>query len=570
MRSGRGRAACFLAVSLVVVARAVTWAADEKETTAQVKQVALFKNGIGYFLRAGQWGEEGGAFVIRPLPASSHGSFWLAYDAEVKVRDLRAREAVGAEPTEAASVADLLRANPGEKVRLYLRGTGTGAEMRTVEGVILPFPEVKKAPGPDPYASGRGAVSSERYMPPALQPELLLLQTDTGTVGVNVSLVQEADFLGGKVSRSLSRKVDTVELAGTVEGPARKRNFTLTYLAKGIAWAPSYQIDISQADSAVISAKAEVVNEVEDLKGVTLQLVTGFPNLQFADVPSPLSLKLSLAEFFQYLLRPPEQRPDVVQQREAILSNAPYYFLESATSPSGGEGRMSLLPQLAAAGEGGAAEDLFLYPIKEVTLAKGEVGYYPLFSASVPYQHIYQWSIPDYVGSSENPRRPGEAESREVVWHSLRLQNTSGLPWTTAPAMTVAQGQVLGQDTLTYTPVGGSVTVKVTQAVGVGARQQENEVERERQAVSLYGRAYDRVTIEGRLQVHNYKKEPITLEVTKTFSGELKASTPEAQARQLAQGLKELNPTNTLTWQLTVKPDEAKELTYTYSVLVGR
>jgi hypothetical protein len=544
-----------VALSLVVAASSATWAAEPKEVTTEVKQVALFKNGIGYFLRAGQWGEEGGAFVIRPLPASSHGSFWLAYDAEVKVRDLRAREAVGAEPTEAASVADLLRANPGEKVRLYLRGTGTGAEMRTVEGVILPFPEVKKAPGPDPYASGRGAVSSERYMPPALQPELLLLQTDTGTVAVNVSLVQEADFLGGKVSRSLSKKVDTVELVGTVEGPARKRDFTLTYLAKGVTWAPSYQIDISQPDTGRISAKAEVVNEVEDLKGVTLQLVTGFPNLQFADVPSPLSLKLSLAQFFQYLVRPPELRPDTFSN--TMTQSAVY-----TPTPA--------LPQYVAATVGEVAEDLFLYPVKDVTLAKGEVGYYPLFTAAIPYQHVYQWSIPDYVGRTEGQGRPTERDKTEVVWHSLRLQNKSDLPWTTAPAMTVAQGQVLGQDTLTYTPVGGSVTVKVTRAVGVGAWQEENEVQRERQAVSLYGRAYDRVTIEGKLQVHNYKKEPITLEVTKTFSGELKSSTPEAQARQLAQGLKELNPTNTLTWQLTVKPDEAKELTYTYSVLVGR
>lgn len=555
MRSGRGRAAWCVALSLVVAASSATWAAEPKEVTTEVKQVALFKNGIGYFLRAGQWGEEGGAFVIRPLPASSHGSFWLAYDAEVKVRDLRAREAVGAEPTEAASVADLLRANPGEKVRLYLRGTGTGAEMRTVEGVILPFPEVKKAPGPDPYASGRGAVSSERYMPPALQPELLLLQTDTGTVAVNVSLVQEADFLGGKVSRSLSKKVDTVELVGTVEGPARKRDFTLTYLAKGVTWAPSYQIDISQPDTGRISAKAEVVNEVEDLKGVTLQLVTGFPNLQFADVPSPLSLKLSLAQFFQYLVRPPELRPDTFSN--TMTQSAVY-----TPTPA--------LPQYVAATVGEVAEDLFLYPVKDVTLAKGEVGYYPLFTAAIPYQHVYQWSIPDYVGRTEGQGRPTERDKTEVVWHSLRLQNKSDLPWTTAPAMTVAQGQVLGQDTLTYTPVGGSVTVKVTRAVGVGAWQEENEVQRERQAVSLYGRAYDRVTIEGKLQVHNYKKEPITLEVTKTFSGELKSSTPEAQARQLAQGLKELNPTNTLTWQLTVKPDEAKELTYTYSVLVGR
>jgi hypothetical protein len=561
---------------LVVGAAVAAQAAEPKEVSAgpqsgrplrghpvstRVKQLALFKNGIGYFTRTGEWPEEAGPFVIRPLPASSHGSFWLTWDAEVKVRDLHAREALGTEPAEATSVADLLRANPGEKVRLYLSAAGTGAEVRTVEGVILPPPEVTKAPRPDPYASGRPSIYTERYVPPTAQPDLLLLQTDAGIVGVKLSLVQEVDFLSGKVSRSLPRKVDTVELVGSVEGAVKKRDFTLTYLAKGVAWAPSYQVDISQPDTAVLSAKAEVVNEVEDLQGVTLQLVTGFPNLQFADVPSPLSLKLDLAQFFQYLVRPPEQGPLVTANLANVMTQSAVYRPGPTPALPGFE---------AAAARGEAAEDLFLYPVKEVTLAKGEVGYYPLFTASIPYQHVYQWTIPDYVGSTESSGRSRGEDKPEVVWHSLRLQNTTGLPWTTAPAMTVATGQVLGQDTLTYTPVGGSVTLKVTQAVGVGARQEENEVQRERQAVQFYGRSYDRVTIEGKLRAHNYKSEPINLEVTKTFSGELKSSTPEAQVRQLAQGLKELNPTSTLTWQLAVKPGEEKELAYSYATLVPR
>jgi hypothetical protein len=563
VRSGQRRGTWFLAVSLVVGACITIQTAEPKEATTQVKQVALFKNGIGYFLRTGEWPEEAGPFVIRPLPASSHGSFWLTWDAEVKVNDLHAREALGTEPAEATSVADLLRANAGEKVRLYLSATGTGAEMRTVEGVILPPPEVTKAPRSDPYASGRPSIYTERYVPPPAQPDLLLLDTGKGIVAVKLPLVQEVDFLSGKVSRSVPRKVDTVELVGSVEGAPKKRGFTLTYLAKGATWAPSYQIDISKPDTAVMSAKAEVINEVEDLKGVTLQLVTGFPNLQFADVPSPLSLKLDLAQFFQYLVRPPEQRPPVTAN---VMTQSVVY--RPAPTPA--------LPGYQAAAAGGeTAEDLFLYPIKEVTLAKGEVGYFPLFSASIPYQHVYQWTVPDYVRRSDSyAEAEGRAETRakpaEVVWHTLRLQNTTDLPWTTAPAMTVAQGQVLGQDTLTYTPARGSVTLKVTQAVGIGAWQEENEVQRERQAVQFYGRAYDRVTIEGKLRVHNYKGEPVSLEVTKTFSGELKSSTPEAQVRQLAQGLKELNPTSTLTWQLTVKPGEEKELTYSYATLVSR
>ena len=211
-----------------------------------------------------------------------------------------------------------------------------------------------------------------------------------------------------------------------------------------------------------------------------------------------------------------------------------------------------------------------MYPIEKVSLAKGEVGYYPLFTESVPYKHIYQWTIPDYTSETSRSDRRREEEERQVVWHSIRLQDQTALPWTTAPAMTVAGNQILGQDTLTYTPVGGSVTVKLTRAVAVAAQQQEIEVERDPEAVSLFGRSYQRVTVEGTLRVHNFKGEPIDLEIVKSCSGELKSATPEAEVRQLAWGLRQVNTVNVLTWSLTVQAGEETELTYRYMVLVHR
>ena len=43
-----------------------------------------------------------------------------------------------------------------------------------------------------------------------------------------------------------------------------------------------------------------------------------------------------------------------------------------------------------AAAAGQKAEDLFLYPAENVTLAAGETGYYPLFTESVPYSEFYE------------------------------------------------------------------------------------------------------------------------------------------------------------------------------------
>src|SRR5207244_2793900 len=85
-------------------------------------------------------------------------------------------------------------------------------------------------------------------------------------------------------------------------------------------------------------------------------------------------------------------------------------------------------------------------------------------------------------GGRDRGGDPREAEKAEEVWHSVRLQNTGKVPWTTAPALTMQGGQVLGQDLIRYTSPGGKTTVKITQAVDIKAERAEFEVERKRNA----------------------------------------------------------------------------------------
>jgi len=238
------------------------------------------------------------------------------------------------------------------------------------------------------------------------------------------------------------------------------------------------------------------------------------------------------------------------------------------------EDRSSIMPGYGAAEGGKVSEDLFFYPIQNVRLAKDQVGYFPLFTEDVPYTHIYQWKIPDYVNEDDRYRwqrpNPQEAEPEEEIWHSIRLENISKIPWTTAPAQILKDALILGQDTLKYTPVKSETTVPITRAVSVKAEQVEFETQRQRDAMRMYGDQFDLITIQGKLSVTNFLDKDITLEITKTLSGDVKSTAPEAKIEKLARGLLRVNGTAELTWTIDLEPGQDKEITYTYDVYVRR
>jgi len=537
--------------------------AETATTQAELKlqQVALFKNGLGFFISEVTVPKKKDSFCIIPSAAASHGTFWVAYPPKVKLESLVAKEIDSQELVEAVTIPEMLRVNIGRKIKLYL----SGKEEPVIEGMIKYFAEDRERLRPNPYAPG-GVESTINYRGGnSIQSRLIIIETNAGEVAIDPQNINRIEFLGGKVEKTFKRKSKSMQLNIKLTKPAGDEKLMVSCLAKGITWAPSYRVDITDGDKAVISAKAAVINEVCDLDDVTIQLVTGFPHLQFADIVSPLALKENLAKFLEALVKGESERGRLGVMSNVMAQSAGLYERRR---------REPLMPAYDAAKTGKVAEDLFFYPVEKVRLAKGDVGYFPLFTEFVPYKHIYQWKIPDYVNEEERysyrQLRDQEREPDEEVWHCLRLENTTQVPWTTAPAETVKEGLILGQDTLNYTPVEGEATLKITQAVSTKAEQLELETERKRDAAQLYGHHYDLVTVEGKLSVTNFQQKAITLEIAKSLSGEVKSSQPEAKIEKLARGLRRMNGVMKLTWTIVLEPGEQKQLGYIYEVYVRR
>ena len=223
------------------------------------------------------------------------------------------------------------------------------------------------------------------------------------------------DFGGGEPVCVTTNQQKRPAIRMELEKPAGGENVEVSYLARGITWVPSYRIDLSDEKTARFSAQAQIINELADIQDAHVDLVTGFPNIQFPELPNPVAMSQNLADFLRSLAAGRAEggeRGYMMQQQALTFNNyAPY-----DNAP---------LPSYATSTNGQTAEDLFLYPLPRVSLKKGETATLPLFSAEMPYRHLYTWKIGDAVG-----RGPPRARAAMVA-----APRRSGTPagWSTPP-----------------------------------------------------------------------------------------------------------------------------------------
>ncbi len=565
MRQVMPVAVAVLAALVLCVPEGRAAAAQVPPETFVLEQVSLFKNGFAFFAGHVACPPEAASFQVALPVAPCHGTFWISYPEDLGVVGIVARQTDSSQLVDAVSVTEILQANPDRKVRLTIHD-------RDVTGVIRYVAKSRAATGgvsgasPLPRSDPSPYFSSYSYRPPEppQQGSLLIVETDAGELSVDPREVTQVMFLDGKAQRNLARDGKSVALHVRLKKAAPGARMTVSFLARGATWAPSYQIDITDPSLARISAKALVINDACEFTAVDTQLVTGFPHLQFADATSPLSLQQDLAQFL-HTLSARRVEPRGVNITSNVMTQRVVYNGPQDTSS---------MPAYGVSETGQVAEDLFLYPAGRLDLGTREVTYVPLFTESIPYRHVYQWDIPDYVSRQgaywywRGEGEPGREEQEEEVWHSIRLTNTTKVPWTTAPGETVKNGVLLGQDTLSYTPLKAQNTLRITRAIGVKAEQVEHETSRKREAVRMYGTTWDLVTVQGDLSVVNFQEKAIDLEIAKTLSGKLKTADPEPKSERLASGIHLMNGRQKLTWSLPLDPGERKALTYTYEACV--
>lgn len=516
------------------------------ELQLKPKTCAVFKNGVGMFVSDGEAGVQSGSpyvWLNEVLPVS-HGSLWiLTYDKETKVDEVVALKADLVR--EAVTQVEILQANVGKKVSIQWGD-------KEITGVIQSFPETGKKSPPAQY--------NVYYNTPDM-PTVVSVKTEKGLVSLLISSISMLVF-PDDYNKMVTIKEGAKKLRLKVTTAKTSVKLGMSYLQKGITWAPSYLIDISDAKKAKIIMSATVVNDAQDMEDSALYFVVGYPNFMFQDVLSPLASDADVGTFINALTN--RSMPYAGPTSNMVAQTTGY-----ADSLSVSEASYSASSAGNLSGE--VAEDLFFYEMKNVILKKGERAYYAVFAADVDYKHIYEWDIPEKAASSysySNYDSSVSADEQDKVWHSLKLSNATAYPWTTAPAMTVKSFRALGQDVLNYTPKGAKSNVKITVAPDIKVKRVENEKERKNNALQKYGYSYDLVTVDGKLTLKNFKNQSVTMDITKKISGEIVSVSDNGKVEKLAEALKSLNPSSRITWEFPLKDGEEKNITYSYKIYI--
>jgi hypothetical protein len=266
---------------VVLVATAIRGVvAQPTEVDSRVASVGMFKNGLAVVRRTVQVSGPG-SYRLTDVPEPVHGTWWIESDTAIETRVTQREILV---PLRAKGGIDFQNELAGQEVTIHFRE----GNIPPASGKVM---TVEPAKGADAW--------SRRYEQPRYygyyagyrgreQPagRYLILETKEGRTYVDTATIAYARVKG--TTRRVREKRPVLLLTVGKTGK-RSGTVSITYLAKGLAWAPSYRVDISDPKQLAIRQKAVIKNELTDLENAEMQLISGFPSIQFAHVTSPLS-----------------------------------------------------------------------------------------------------------------------------------------------------------------------------------------------------------------------------------------------------------------------------------------
>lgn len=509
-----------VAVSAVAQTAAPASQPAEKENPfvwkPKTTSVAVFKNGLGFFIRQGQVDLRDGWCVSGEIPPALFGTLAIYSD-------------------DKGQVVDTVGAGPGEVVDFDGQDAGKDdaakrARLETCKQLNIQLTYTQR--GSERKAAGKLL---------SVGPDYAVLESASATSAVPVAGITRLQVLDLPLRLHVAQD----------NRPAKSAKLQMAYLSKGITWIPEYSVRILDDENAEITLRGTLVNEAEDLVHADVDLVVGVPHFEHTGYLSPIAVGQIIRSIGSAVA--PEAVRTQIMNRAAIASNSTLadQFGEGVVDRPPGErprdvaGAVAGLPQL----DNAAATDYTVYTRKDLTLRRGEKAILTLMTRKVRYGHIYRWSPP------------------KQLEHSLVLLNDTDSAWTTGPCLTVSDKQPLSEDLLKYTPKGGKCEIPVTAAVNIASDRTEQESGREMKAYKVAdtsGSYLDKVTISGELKLKNFEKRPADIEISMSVPGKPEQASdsgkPVADATRLQ--LKELS--GTITWRLKLDPGQAKTLTYSY------
>ena len=566
------------------------------EDALPVVELTAFKDGHALVIREGVLPVTNGTARVAGLPEPLFGTFWPSVNSDgAKLASATAGYQTVAVERTPLTPEELLTAAVGSRILVH-QYRGEDAELTTYEATIL------ARPTRSPEERRRAGEDSDTGQP--LLPQrgpTLLLKTDAGVRAVPIGSITEFTLLGGEgavpdaIEDYAVRTGLTLRVVpdGGGDVPAEV-TAGLSYVQPGFQWVPQYRVTLGDDGEAQVALQAALVNDLIDLTAARVNLVVGVPSFAFEGQTDPISLQVAY-----------EAAMKMGRGRQNLSNAVPMYSRGGLGGGGGGLGGGSAFGGGAemmmedapaapppAVGDGARNEDLFVYPVSDVTLARGERMTVRVKNFSVPYEDKYAALFPA-VPPRELIRSPNQQEqlakllTEGAVTHSIVLTNDADVPFTTAPALLYRAGEdganaILAQGRMTYAAPGGESEIDLGTAVEVSTDLSETVTGRQPQPTPRGTQSTERVNLAGEIEVTNRRPEATTVTLTRLVPGVVDEVGGEGTSRELgpadlaklppgASVLSDygvpnwwvsLNPLSRIEWEVTVQPGETKTVTY--------
>ena len=494
---------------------------------APVRSLALFKNGLAVVRRTVPVGEAD-VYQVRTLPAPVRGTFWIEGDLPVRARV----RAATANPPVLASLV-------GEAVTVHTdRPDG-----RTVEGVFKHVADFQDAAG--------------------VSRRLLTIRTGLGDEHLPLDEVTRLDLADERIGDvQLKPTFELILPPGLEQRPAE---LAFSYVTAGVYWRPAYRIDLADPETLVLRQQAVVRNRLEPLDDVSVELITGAPNVKFIDELAELFRDVGAAG----LVMVDRSLDNSFMGGQLIGGNQGMGGLGGGGGGLGGGGGM---PHAGAAAvvperpeiDGGVTMqngvDLHYQDVGKLSLAVGEALLLPVVEGSAEYRRLVEWT-PQSDSTGDGP--VGDADA---AWDAVEFRNPLDLPLTTGPVTFTAGPRFQGQATLFFTSPGEQTTLRIAKSLSVTTDVAVALEKSEKKSGGLFfGKEVTERTYRGLLTIHNLRADPTEVVVKRDVTGRLLETPGDPERRGLAEGSAGSEPQTRLSWRFTLAPGEKRELTYRYT-----
>jgi len=497
-------------------------AAEKEETNPhlwdpKVRSVAVFKNGLGFFIREDEVDLRDGWCVAPQAPPAAFGTLAVY-------------------TTDEEQLVDIVGSGPGEVVAFD--GHDAADDIATRRARLAACKHIKVSLTYEHNGRERNAAGELV----SVGPEYVILENESNSFAVPIAEIAKLQVL------ELPLRIHVAADSGKVP---KRATVGMAHLQKGITWIPEYTLKMLDDDTAELTLRGTLVNEAEDLVHCDVNFVVGVPHFVHTDYLAPVAVGQKIKSIGAAVA--PPQITSQIMNRAAVVSNleAAPQFISGARvvdrairSGPGDVGRATgNLPQM----NGPAATDYTVFTKKDLTVRRGEKAIVTLFVRTIKFSHIYRWNTSARMD------------------HFLVLRNDTATAWTTGPCLGVAGDRPITEDLLYYTPKGGRAELQVTTAINVAHEKAESEIERKLKAHSPSHNFYlDLVTLEGKLMLKNFEKRPVTIVVTAPVPGKPMLASDEGSLAVDTTRLKLRERCGTLEWTVALKAGESKVLTYQY------